>query len=103
MLIHFKSRKVHRLWMNHPILSLSDLEVLKKTTHRGWSSHVLDATFPVADGPPGLAKAIQRLCEEAERESVQHQILIVSDRMGGPERVPISSLLILGKLLHITV
>lgn len=83
--------------MNHPILSLFDLEVMKKTTHRGWSCHVLDASFPVGDGPTGLAKALQRLCEEAEKESMNHQLLVISDRKGGPERVPISSLLALGK------
>lgn len=89
---------MHRLWLNHPILSLSDLEVLKNTSHRNWSSYVLDGSFPFEDGQPGLAKALQRLCEEAERESLNHQLLVISDRRGGPERVPISSLVALGEI-----
>lgn len=82
--------------MNHPILSLNDLDVLKKTSHRGWSCHTIDTTFDVHEGPPGLVKALQRICEEAEAESINHQIIVLSDRRGGPDRIPVSSLLALG-------
>lgn len=84
------------MWLNHPVLSLTDLEVLKQTSHRGWNCHVIDTTFNVHDGPLGLSKALHRICEEAEVESLKHQLIILSDRRGGPDRVPVSSLLALG-------
>lgn len=75
---------------------MGDLEVLKKTSHRGWSTHVIDCTFDVNDGPPGLLRALNRICIEASEKSTQHQILVLSDRRAGKERVPISSLMALG-------
>lgn len=85
------------MWLKQPVISISDLEVLKLTTHRDWSSHVLDTTFSASEGAAGLIPKLQAICEEAERASKQHQILILSDRKSGPDRVPISSLLTLGK------
>lgn len=90
------AKQVHRLWLKHPILSIPDIEVLKLTTHRGWKSYVIDTTLPVNDGPSGLAVRLNAICEEAEKASKEHQIIILSDRKASNERVPISSLLALG-------
>ncbi|KAK5646014.1 hypothetical protein RI129_004478 [Pyrocoelia pectoralis] len=94
------SKQVHRLWLKQPVISIPDLEVLKHTTHRNWSTHVLDTTFPISEGAAGLVPKLQSICEEAEKASKQNQILIISDRLVGPERVPISSLLVLGAVHH---
>lgn len=94
------TKQVHRLWLKQPVISIGDLEVLKLTNHRGWSAHVLDTTFPVSHGIAGLIPKLQAICEEAETASNEHQILIISDRLAGPERVPISSLLVLGAVHH---
>lgn len=91
---------MHRLWLKHPILSLSDLEVLKHINYRNWSSHIIDTTYDVVDGLPGLRSHIETICEEAEQASKKHQILILSDRNAGEKRVPISSLLALGAVHH---
>ncbi|KAK9746909.1 Glutamine amidotransferases class-II [Popillia japonica] len=93
-------KQVHRLWLKHPILSLSDLEVLKHINYRNWSSHIIDTTYDVVDGLPGLRSHIETICEEAEQASKKHQILILSDRNAGEKRVPISSLLALGAVHH---
>lgn len=90
------AKQVHRLWLKHPILSIADIEVLKLTTHRGWKSFVIDTTFAVKEGASGLAVRLNAICEEAEKASKEHQIIILSDRKASNERVPISSLLALG-------
>ncbi|KAJ8958827.1 hypothetical protein NQ318_019589 [Aromia moschata] len=90
------SRQVHRLWLKHPVLSIADLEVLKQTSHRQWSSHVIDITFPASEGVPGFLKKLQSICDEADEASKGHQIIILSDRLAGKDRVPVSSVLALG-------
>lgn len=87
---------MHRLWLKQPVISISDLEVLKNTKHRNWAAHVIDTTFSASDGPAGLAPALQNICEEADEASKNHQIIILSDRKAGDGRIPISSLLTLG-------
>lgn len=79
--------QVHRLFLPQPILSLSDLEVLKHTTHRGWRTKVIDITYPVEDGPGGLLKTLNRVNNEANAAARDgYQLLVLSDRRGGPSR-----------------
>nr|XP_050862709.1 uncharacterized protein LOC127069596 isoform X1 [Vespula vulgaris] len=96
--------QVHRLFLEQPILSLDDLEVLKQTKHRGWTTKVIDATYPVEDGPLGLVKTLNRVCNEAnEAARGGYQLIVLSDRQGGSERVPVSSLLALGAVHHFLI
>ncbi|CAH2075571.1 unnamed protein product, partial [Iphiclides podalirius] len=92
---------VHRLFLPQPILSLPDLEALKRSTHRGWQTQVIDCTYAHTEGPAGLAPALGRVageaCAAAERGA---QLLVLSDRAAGPTRVPVSSLLALGAVHH---
>jgi glutamate synthase (ferredoxin) len=61
----------------------------------------LSATFPVADGPGGLERAIRQLADDAvEAVAGGAEVLVVSDRGVGPERAPIPSLLALGAVHH---
>lgn len=94
------SRQVHRVWLKQPVLSIPDLEVLKLTKHRGWSSVVIDTTFPVTEGACGLAPRLNKICEEAQVASQKHQIIVLSDRKASESRVPISSLLALGEIFN---
>ncbi|KAJ8680883.1 hypothetical protein QAD02_016670 [Eretmocerus hayati] len=92
---------VHRLFLEQPILSLRDLEVIKKTNYRGWKSQVIDCTYPKADGPSGLLKTLDRVCNEANAAArAGYQIIILSDRQAGPDRVPVSILMALGAVHH---
>nr|NVI74117.1 putative glutamate synthase 1 [Cucujiformia] len=93
-------KQVHRLWLKQPVISISDLEVLAQTKHRSWSSHVIDITFPVSEGVAGYLKKIQDICNEANEASQKNQIIILSDRKAGKDRVPVSSLLSLGGVHH---
>lgn len=52
-------------------------------------------------GPKGLLDALSRVCSEGQSAAEQgYQLIVLSDRMAGPKRVPISSLLALGALHH---
>lgn len=89
-------KQVHRLWLKQPVISIADLEVLKLTTHRSWSAIEVDITFPASSGITGFLKRLQEVCEESHEASKNNQIIILSDRNAGCDRVPISSLLALG-------
>ncbi|MCX7851904.1 MAG: glutamate synthase large subunit [Caldilineales bacterium] len=61
----------------------------------------LDMTFPLADGVQGLEAALDRLCEEAAAALANgHNLLLLSDRNAGRERLPIPSLLAVGAVHH---
>ena len=91
---------MHRLWLKHPILSLVDIEILKRLDYRGWKTYVLDCSFPAIDGPAGLLTALDKICKDAELHSQTHQILIITDKYAGPDKVPISSILALGTSIN---
>lgn len=62
-----------------------------------FQSFVIDATFDYTDGPEGMEKALNFFCSQAEEASRGgYQLIILSDRNAGPDRVPVSSLLVLG-------
>nr|MBE5725820.1 putative glutamate synthase 1 [Cucujiformia] len=92
--------QVHRLWLKQPVISISDLDVLIQTSHRSWSSHVIDITFPANEGSNGYIQKLQAICEEANEASKKNQFIVLSDRKAGKDRVPISSLIALGGVHH---
>nr|NVI74085.1 putative glutamate synthase 1 [Cucujiformia] len=93
-------KQVHRLWLKQPVISIVDLQVLIQTTHRSWSSHVIDISYPATEGSQGYLKKLQNICDEANEASHKNQIIILSDRKGGKDRIPISSLVALGAVHH---
>nr|NVI74122.1 putative glutamate synthase 1 [Cucujiformia] len=94
------AKQVHLLWLKQPVISIADLDVLSKTKHRSWSSHVIDTTYPSNDGTSGYIKKLEEICKEAEEASKTNQIIILSDRKGSKDRIPISSLIALGSVHH---
>ncbi len=91
----------HRLRVEHPILTNEELAALKHINHRGWTSRTIDITFPRTEGKAGLRAGLDRVCREAE-EAVDagDSIIVLSDRAVCYDRVPISSLLIVGAVHH---
>jgi glutamate synthase (NADPH/NADH) len=99
-----------RLNVAHPILSLEEMAAVKTSTFRGWKGATVDMTFPAGSGAEGMEEAIARICEEAseaiqggaslasgsDEESAGSQVVILSDRLAGPGRLPVPSLLALG-------
>ncbi|CAB0001855.1 unnamed protein product [Nesidiocoris tenuis] len=91
----------HRIFLPHPIISLPDLEVLKKNTHRGWKTAVIDVTFHKDEGPGGLQTTLERICQEAcQAAETGYQLIVLSDRRSGADRVPVNILMALGAVHH---
>lgn len=91
-----------RMVVDHPILTLQEMQALKDFEYRGWKTHVVDCSFPLEHGPQGLTDALFDICEEAAQAvqgSYGHagaQILVLSDKMAGADRMAIPSLLAIG-------
>lgn len=93
--------QVHRIWLDNPILSIPDAEILKRNQHRGWQTKVIDVTFPAKEGPEGYQNGLRRVCTEAQNAAKSgYQLLVLSDRAASPDRAPISALLALGAVHH---
>ncbi|CAH9140886.1 unnamed protein product [Cuscuta epithymum] len=87
----------HRLSLKSPLLSIEEMEAIKKTNYRGWKSKVIDITYPKEHGSKGLKKTLDRICSEAhEAINEGYSTLVLSDRAFSPNRIAVSSLLAAG-------
>ncbi|XP_013383645.1 glutamate synthase [NADH], amyloplastic-like isoform X2 [Lingula anatina] len=90
-----------RLWLDQPLLSLIDCDVIKGINYKGWKAKVLNMVFPVAFGDKGLVPALDRLCAEAAEAAIEgYQLIVLSDRKVDRNHVNISSLLAIGAVHH---
>src|SRR6266403_1793904 len=86
-----------RLEVRQPILANEYLEKIRAISDVGdghFKSITLDMTWPAVDGAAGMVKAIDALSAQAEqavRDGIN--IIILSDRKAGTDRVPMPSLL----------
>ncbi|HXA54609.1 MAG TPA: glutamate synthase-related protein [Solirubrobacteraceae bacterium] len=91
----------HKLILRQPILLNHELETLRHVAHDEFSARTLDITWPVADGPEGMERALERLCAHAEAAIADGvNILILSDRSINARRAPIPSLLAVSAVHH---
>jgi len=91
----------HQLVLDQPILRNRELEKLRQVSHEIFDAATVDITWPIEQGPDGMEVRLQAVCDEAENH-VAHgaNILILSDRNLGPERVAIPSLLAVAATHH---
>ncbi|KAL5226507.1 hypothetical protein ABZP36_014772 [Zizania latifolia] len=96
-LLETTEKQCNRLALEGPLLSIDEMEAIKKMNYRGWRSKVLDITYPKKSGRKGLEETLDRICTEA-REAIRkgYTILVLSDRGFSSERVAVSSLLAVG-------
>src|SRR6059036_3290802 len=93
-----------RLEVRQPILTDADLEKIRSISEIGdshFKSRTLDTTFHAGFGAAGMEQVLDELCARAEgavREGVN--IIILSDRMAGSDRIPIPSLLACAAVHH---
>ncbi|CAP23162.1 Protein CBG01975 [Caenorhabditis briggsae] len=88
-----------RLILEQPVLSMVDMEVIKRTMYKGWKSKVIDITYPVKYGVKGLVPGLDAMCCVACTAALDgYQLLVLSDRLASSERVPIPSLLAVGAI-----
>ena len=86
--------QAHQLVMDQPILRNHELEKLRQVSHEVFDAGTLDITWPVERGASGMEERLGALCEEAARYvDNDANILILSDRNLGAERVAMPSLL----------
>jgi glutamate synthase domain-containing protein 2/glutamate synthase domain-containing protein 1/glutamate synthase domain-containing protein 3 len=86
--------QAHQLVMDQPLLRNTELEKLRQVSHEVFDSATIDISWPIEQGPDGMEARLQAVCEEAAQYVDNGaNILILSDRNLGPERVAIPSLL----------
>jgi glutamate synthase (NADPH) large chain len=95
--------KVKRLEVRQPILTNADLEKIRAISDMGdhFKSRTFDTTWPAETGAAGMEAAITALCSEADaavRDGIN--IIILSDRRAGGDRIPIPSLLACAAVHH---
>src|SRR6201985_3432040 len=93
-----------RLKVRQPILTDADLEKIRsigEISDSHFKSRTLDTTFHAGLGAAGMDQVLDELCARAEaavREGVN--IIILSDRMTGTDRIPIPALLACAAVHH---
>ena len=96
------SRK-KRLEVRQPILTNEDLEKIRCIGHfeERFDTKTLDMTYPAEQGAEGMRGALDRLCERAEAAvHGGYNIIILSDRQTGADRIPIPALLATAAVHH---
>ncbi|MCR5855943.1 glutamate synthase large subunit [Mesorhizobium sp. J428] len=96
------SRK-KRLEVRQPILTNGDLEKLRSVGHTEdrFDTKTIDITYSSSEGAAGMHGALERLCERSEAAVAGgYNIIILSDRQVGPDRIAIPSLLATAAVHH---
>ncbi len=96
--------KRKRLEVRQPILTNADLEKIRAIGNipdNDFDAVTLDITYPAEEGAAGMAPALEALFEQAEATVHEgRNIIILSDRSVGPDRVAIPSLLATAGVHH---
>ena len=96
------SRK-KRLEVRQPILTNEDLEKIRSIGHfeEHFDTKTIDITYASELGAAGLEGALDRLCDRAEAAvHGGYNIIVLSDRAVGPDRIPIPALLATAAVHH---
>jgi glutamate synthase domain-containing protein 2/glutamate synthase domain-containing protein 1/glutamate synthase domain-containing protein 3 len=93
--------QAHQLVMDQPILRNHQLEKLRQVSHEIFDAATLDITWPIEDGTDGMERRLEALCAEAANYVENGaNIIILSDRNLGAERVAMPSLLAVAAVHH---
>ncbi len=91
----------HKLVLDRPILLNRELETLRHVSHELFAARTIDVTWPVAEGAAGMLAALDRVCSQAhDAIAAGVNIIVLSDRLLGPRRAPIPSLLAVASVHH---
>jgi len=92
-----------RLEVRQPILTNGDLEKIRSIGHteERFDTKTLDFTYDITRGAEGMPEMLDRLCERAEAAVTGgYNIIVLSDRQIGPDRVAIPALLATAAVHH---
>src|SRR6267154_2460757 len=97
------ARKKKRLEVRQPILTNDDLEKIRSIAHveEQFDTKTLDITYPAEQSAAGMKEALGHLCERAEAAvKGGYNIIILSDRHAGIDKIPIPALLATAAVHH---
>ncbi|HTO34017.1 MAG TPA: glutamate synthase large subunit [Pararhizobium sp.] len=103
ILDHIGASHAKRLEVRQPILTNGDLEKIRSIGHTEdrFDTKTLDFTYDVARGAEGMPEILDRLCERAEAAvKGGYNIIVLSDRQIGPDRMAIPALLATAAVHH---
>ncbi len=84
-----------------PVVNNTYFQVIRKFSYKGFSTVILPMHFPVGEGEEALKKAVDKLCEDAEKAVDDGKnYIILSDRYINKEMAPIPSLLAVSAVHH---
>ena len=87
-----------QLHLESPLLSDAEFKALRDIDTKGLRAATIDTTFAP---DTGLEAAVERIRDDARRAiDAGHELLILSDRAAGPDRIPAPSLLVVGAVHH---
>ena len=90
-----------QLAIDQPILTNEALAKIRECDTKGIKSRTIDATYDAESGASGLDAALDRICDEASKAVDDGlEIVILSDRDAGEDKMPIPSLLATGAVHH---
>ncbi len=91
----------HQLVMPQPLLRSTELEKLRQVDHTVFEARTIDMTWPASAGAQGMEDRLEEMCAEAS-ELVKRgvNIIVLSDRNLGAERVPMPALLATSAVHH---
>ena len=96
--------KRKRLEVRQPILTNEDLEKIRAIgamDSNPFQSKTLDITYPASEGAEGMAAALEQMFADAEMAvHAGTNIIILSDRLVGPDRIAIPALLATAGVHH---
>lgn len=102
-LLEKNANQCNRLLLETPILDSKEFSSLKNISKilPSWTGRTIDITFDKSEGLLGYVNTIERITKEASDIIMEdHQIIFISDRKLGPDRVAISSLIAVGAIHH---
>ncbi len=93
-----------RLEVDQPILTNAEVAKIRSVEAAldgAFRTETIDTTWDAASGPAGLEMAIKEMCWAATEAVLQDKnILILSDRAQGPDRIPMPALLATAAVHH---
>ena len=103
ILDHDGNSKRKRLEVRQPILTNGDLDKIRAigSFEDSFDTKTLDITYASQSGAEGMAEALDRLCTRADQAvSGGYNIIVLSDRRVGADRIPIPALLATAAVHH---
>ncbi|HKQ11468.1 MAG TPA: glutamate synthase large subunit, partial [Rhizomicrobium sp.] len=93
-----------RLEVSQPVLTNADVEKIRSIStlvDGAFRTATIDCTWPASEGADGLSNALQRICLNAtDAVLADNNILILSDRAVGADRIPMPALLATAAVHH---